>query len=289
MVIEVKSDEFFFPSDAYQYSDTLPTKEWLEATFGAKMAMINEWEPYKLGLKPWAVRIDDGAYAGSILRLKTNLWSAQGLGYSRGGDHNSVAIRVNKEIRTHNNSVYYTCGISGHMTLNRYNNNSNAFIHLINDEGKVYKELFQRTSKTILLDYDGPTKTIYTKKKKEEKPVVELPKFFVDLLGNKVEPGDFAVYVNYDYKRLQIVKFLGYRTRTRAFFIPVGGEHEFYKENVDMIKVELDSVTDTYLRLTDSEATLSDFICQSLPKFALKALTDEVADATDGEQEEVDG
>lgn len=122
-----------------------------------------------------------------------------------------------------------------------------------------------------------------------EKPVKVIPKFFYDLLGNKVEPGEFVIYVNYDYKQLQIVKFLGYRTPKRAYFVPVGTTYEFYKENMEMLKIELDPSSDTYLRITESEAKLADFICQRVPMLALSVLTDQDATATDTEQEESNG
>jgi hypothetical protein len=122
-----------------------------------------------------------------------------------------------------------------------------------------------------------------------EKPVKVIPKFFKDLLGNRVEPGDFVIYVNYDYKRLSIVKFLGYRTPRRAFFAPVGGSagDEFYKENMEMIKVDLDESSDTYLRITEHKARLSDFFCQQSPKLILSCLTVSDQDVTDGQQEKI--
>ena len=277
MVTEIDCDKFLHNSINISYTDHKPTPKEL-AEFDQELALQKSYEDYKIGIKPWAIRIDSGAYAGSILKLVSTCWARSALpgGSDTASRQPTIKWVQNKK---YDDTPYYATGIDGCLTITRWTSNPSDYIHLVADDGKVYKELFYRTAKTVLLDYDGPTEVVFTRKPKQEKIEKSFPKTVEDIFGNSIEQGGFCLYINYDNKNVMLIKFVGYKTQYRAIFQRIDNGNTFIKEAFNLIKVNLDEITESYIRITDQPAQLTDFVSNSLISLGLKSLTGDTCQA----------
>jgi hypothetical protein len=217
-----------------RWVDLLASKE-------IQMEMIKKLEPYQLGEKPFAIRIDGGARNGSIIRFNLAAFKRKRLEFSemtneddqKGGfvnqykkvDCDTPVIHHYQMWDSYKKMVVDCQCIGGQLEASSYQNPEYRFI--LDDGTDVSKKLGGYAALTVLLDYDGPTELKFTKKAKgqaaaEREAVMANVKKFVDQLGQTVEVGDTVMFTHKEYSS-QCMTGAGIAFGTVSRYFPSGG------------------------------------------------------------------
>lgn len=274
--VEVSKEELFDRYTTNAWFDHEPTELDLEEINTALKRRV-ELEAYLLGEKPLYVRIDDGAYAGSIFQVKVLNPTRHRINPNY---RDKTHIQVDFVPAAHNGAgrPRWHAIIASYVIVPSYTSNQSSNIIYRTDGGKEYVALHHgNCQKQFLLDYNGPTIVKHTRNPKVVKQAPTLPTSFTDALGNTINVGDYAIFSDSRPNGFQLVKFEGYATPTRLRFFVPSSNAKFGKEYTKgrcafCIKVEVDDISISTSTLLDKTLSIRNMVAP-VAKLTLKELT----------------